>query len=93
MQVGNWTPLSLAAVQEVLPAMRLLIELGAGVDAGKKSPLARACGLPNTEVVKLLLDPAYGRVYAQLLEHFSSDDSFTNRSVTVSPPSPSESST
>lgn len=34
-------------------------------------------------VVRLLLDPAYGRIYAQLLEYFSSDDSFTNRSATA----------
>jgi len=31
-------------------------------------------------VTKLLLDPAYGRVYVQLLEYFGADDSFMARS-------------
>jgi hypothetical protein len=31
--------------------------------------------------VKLLLEPAYGRIYVQLLEHFTADASFTQRSV------------
>ena len=35
--------------------------------------------------VKLLIDPAYGRVYLQLLEYFSSDESFTKRSAMTSP--------
>jgi hypothetical protein len=32
-------------------------------------------------VRKLLLDPAYGRVYNQLAQHFAADDSFTKRSA------------
>lgn len=42
--------------------------------------------------VNLLLDPAYGRIYVQLLEHFVSDASFTRRSATTSSDSPSETS-
>jgi hypothetical protein len=43
-------------------------------------------------VVALLLNPAYGRIYLQLLEYFSSDESFTKRSATTSPNSQSETS-
>jgi hypothetical protein len=42
--------------------------------------------------LKLLKDPAYGRVYLQLLEYLSSDESFTQRSATTSPDSQSENS-
>jgi hypothetical protein len=41
-------------------------------------------------VLKLLINPAYGRVYLQLLEYFSADDSFTNRSAMTSSNSQSE---
>jgi hypothetical protein len=41
-------------------------------------------------VVKLLMDPAYGKVYLQLLEYFTADDSFTDRSATTSPNTQSE---
>ena len=43
-------------------------------------------------VIKLLLNPAYGRIYTQLLEYFTSDESFTKRSATISPDSRSETS-
>lgn len=43
-------------------------------------------------VVGLLLDPSFGKVYLQLLEYFNSDESFTKRSATTSPTSPSASS-
>ena len=46
----------------------------------------------NENVVKLLLDPAYGRVYLQLLEYFTDEKSFTQRSATTSSPLPSETS-
>jgi hypothetical protein len=32
--------------------------------------------------VKLLLDPAYGRIYAQLSQYFQAEDSFTRRAAT-----------
>lgn len=40
-------------------------------------------------VVKLLLDPSFGKIYLQLLEYFNSDESFTKRSAQPSPTSPS----
>jgi hypothetical protein len=43
-------------------------------------------------VIKLLLNPAYGRIYTQLLDYFTSDESFTKRSATISPDSQSETS-
>jgi hypothetical protein len=43
-------------------------------------------------VVGLLLDPSFGKVYLQLLEYFNSDESFTKRSATTSQTSPSVSS-
>jgi hypothetical protein len=43
-------------------------------------------------VVGLLLDPSFGKVYLQLLEYFNSDESFTKRSATTSQTSPSASS-
>lgn len=46
----------------------------------------------SENVTKLLLDPAYGRVYLQLLEYFGADDSFTKRSATTSLASPSATS-
>jgi hypothetical protein len=39
----------------------------------------------HQNVVGLLLDPSFGKIYLQLLEYFSADDSFTKRSVTTSP--------
>lgn len=42
--------------------------------------------------MRLLLDPAFGKIYLQVLEYFNADDSFTKRSATVSQPSLSESS-
>jgi hypothetical protein len=41
-------------------------------------------------VVALLVNPAYGKVYLQLLEYFTADDSFTERSATTSPNTQSE---
>ncbi len=46
----------------------------------------------EANAVKLLLEPAYGRIYVQLLEHFISDAAFTRRSVTTSAVSPSATS-
>ncbi len=43
-------------------------------------------------VVKLLLDPNYDRIYLQLIQFFRADASFTKASVEGSPPSPSENS-
>jgi len=43
-------------------------------------------------VVKLLLDPSFGKVYTQLLEYFASDDSFTKHSAITSSSSQSVSS-
>lgn len=43
-------------------------------------------------VVALLLNPSYGRLYLQLLEYFQADDSFTKRSEETSVPSPSANS-
>ena len=40
-------------------------------------------------VVKLLLDPSFGKIYLQLLEYFNSDESFTRHSARNSPTSPS----
>jgi hypothetical protein len=43
-------------------------------------------------VVKLLLNPSFGKIYLQLLEYFNSDESFTKHSEMNSPTSPSASS-
>lgn len=40
--------------------------------------------------VTLLLDPAFGRIYLQLVEHFNSERSFTKRSAMISQTSQSE---
>jgi hypothetical protein len=40
--------------------------------------------------VALLVDPSFGNVYLQLLEYFTADDAFTNRSATISPTTQSE---
>lgn len=42
--------------------------------------------------MNLLIDPAYGRVYQQLLDYFSSESSFIKRSGTALSASPSETS-
>jgi hypothetical protein len=44
----------------------------------------------HENVVKLLLNPAYGRVYVQLLEYFASEKSFTPPSATTSSDTPNE---
>jgi hypothetical protein len=41
-------------------------------------------------VVSLLVDPSFGKIYLQLLEYFTSDESFTDRSATTSPTTQSE---
>ena len=43
-------------------------------------------------VMDLLLDPSFGRIYLQLLEYFNADDSFTKRSAMTSPTTQSVSS-
>jgi hypothetical protein len=42
-------------------------------------------------VVSLLMNPSYGKVYIQLLEYFTSDESFTARSAMTSSTTQSES--
>jgi hypothetical protein len=46
----------------------------------------------HANVVSLLLDASFGKIYLQLLEYFSADDSFTKRSATTSPITQSASS-